>query len=100
MNSKVEMLDVNPGEKIQRPNCKTGNLMKTSLLITMLVFLMILCILSSLGVGLFYLVKDQGKTKRTVRALTIRITLSFILFIALFLAFALGLIEPHPLFGL
>ncbi len=66
----------------------------------MLVFLMILCILSSLGVGLFYLVKDQGKTKRTVRALTIRITLSFILFIALFLAFALGLIEPHPLFGL
>jgi len=73
--------------------------MNTSLTATVLILLMILLILSSLGIGLFYLVKDQGKTKRTVSALTVRIILSFALFIALFVAFALGLIEPHPLFG-
>lgn len=60
---------------------------------------MILCILSSLGIGLYYLVKDQGKSKRTVRALSVRIILSFILFIALFVAFAMGWIAPHSLMG-
>jgi len=60
---------------------------------------MILLIVSSLASGLFYLVKDQGKSKRTVKALTFRIALSFILFIALFVMFAFGWITPHALFG-
>lgn len=60
---------------------------------------MIAFILWNLGAGLYYLVKDQGKTNRTVNALSWRIILSFILFIALFVAFAFGWIEPHTLFG-
>jgi len=56
---------------------------------------MILCILASLGSGLYYLLKDQGRTKRTVKALAIRITLSFILFLGLFIAFSMGWIAPH-----
>jgi hypothetical protein len=58
---------------------------------------MIILILASLGSGLYYLVKDQGKTKRTVRALSVRIILSLLLFVALFIAFAMGWIAPHGL---
>lgn len=66
---------------------------------TFIVLVFLLLILSSLGFGLYYLFKDQGKTKRTVRALTFRIALSLILFLALLTAFALGWISPHPILG-
>jgi hypothetical protein len=59
---------------------------------------MILLIVSSLGVGLFCLVKDHGQTRRTVRALIVRVVISIVLFTTLFLAFALGVIEPHGLY--
>jgi len=49
--------------------------------------------------GLYYLVKDQGKSMKTAKALSVRIILSLLLFIALVLAFAFGLISPHPLMG-
>jgi len=58
---------------------------------------MLFLILSSLGLGLYFLVKDQGQSKRTVRALTVRITLSIILFLALIIAFAVGWLRPHGL---
>lgn len=64
---------------------------------TLLILFMILCIFFSLGSGLYYLVKDGGRTRRVVRALAIRIILSFILFIALLISFALGWISPHDL---
>lgn len=54
-------------------------------------------ILSTLASGLYYLVKDQGKSKRTVTALTVRIVLSIVLFAALLLARMFGLITPHSL---
>lgn len=73
--------------------------MNTNTLATVLIVVMILLILSSLGSGLYYLVRDRGKTDRTVKALSVRIILSFILFIALFVAFAMGWITPHSLFG-
>ena len=41
------------------------------------------------------MVKDQGKTKRTVNSLTWRIALSVILIIALITAVATGVIQPH-----
>ncbi len=66
-------------------------------LATVLIFVMIACILASLGAGLYYLVKDQGKTKRTARALSVRIILSLVLFVALLIAFAMGWIAPHGL---
>jgi len=56
-----------------------------------------LVILFSLFSGLIYLLRDGGKTKRTVKALTWRIGLSLTLFIFLIIAYATHLIEPHGL---
>lgn len=65
-------------------------------MITKLFILFImLIILGALGSGLFYLVSDSGNSKRTVKALTIRIAISMSLFIFLIIAFKLGLIKPH-----
>ena len=63
-----------------------------------IVVLLLLAILASLGSGLFYLVKDDGDNKRMVRALTIRISLSVALFVLLFVAWGLGLIQPRGSF--
>ncbi|MCU0977218.1 MAG: twin transmembrane helix small protein [Steroidobacteraceae bacterium] len=55
-------------------------------------------IVVSMGSALFHLVHDRkGETKKMVRALTVRISLSVALFVLLFIAYALGLIEPHGL---
>lgn len=59
-----------------------------------IIFVMII-IAGSLASGLFFLVRDTGDSKRTVKALTIRIGISLTLFIFLFIAFKLGLIKPH-----
>lgn len=61
-----------------------------------IIFVMIL-IASSLASGLFFLVRDNGTSTRTVKALTLRIGISLSLFIFLFVAFRLGLIHPHGL---
>mgnify|MGYP002790553642 FL=1 len=55
-------------------------------------------IVVSMGSALFHLVHDRkGETKKMVRALTVRISLSVALFVLLFIAYAMGLIEPHGL---
>lgn len=59
-----------------------------------IIFVMII-IAGSLFSGLFFLVKDSGNSKRTLKALTIRIAISLTLFIFLFVAFKFGLIHPH-----
>jgi uncharacterized membrane protein len=59
-----------------------------------IIFIMII-IAGSLASGLFFLVRDPKDSKRTVKALTIRIGLSLTLFVFLFIAFKLGLIHPH-----
>jgi len=61
-----------------------------------IIFVMIM-ILFSLGSGLIFLIKDGGKSKRTVKALTWRIVISLALFLFLFIGFSLGLIQPHNL---
>lgn len=52
-------------------------------------------IVGSLASGLIFLVRDSGDSKRTIKALTLRIGISLTLFIFLFIAFKLGLIQPH-----
>ncbi|MBT8137319.1 MAG: twin transmembrane helix small protein [Gammaproteobacteria bacterium] len=52
-------------------------------------------ILLSLGSAMFYLVRDKGDSDRTLKALTWRIGLSVALFASLFIAYWLGLIQPH-----
>ena len=54
-----------------------------------------LIILFALGSSLYFLVHDEGKSNRTVKALTWRIGLSLALFLFLFVAFSLGWIQPH-----
>lgn len=61
------------------------------------IVLVLIGIIGSLGSGLYYLLKDRDRSPRTVRALTLRISLSIALFLALLIAFATGLIKPHSL---
>jgi len=63
-----------------------------------LVVLVLLVIIGSLFSGLFYLVKDKGTSERTVRALTVRISLSVLLFILLMLGYATGVLQPHGVY--
>lgn len=52
-------------------------------------------VISSLFVALFTLVKDKGTTTRTLRALTMRVALSILLIIILFISYKTGLIHPN-----
>jgi formate hydrogenlyase subunit 3/multisubunit Na+/H+ antiporter MnhD subunit len=60
-----------------------------------IIVLALLAILFALFRGLYYMVKDQGKTKRTVNSLTWRIALSVLLIVGLIIGVATGVIEPH-----
>ncbi len=61
------------------------------------IVIIMLIILGSLFFGLIFLVRDEGKTKRTVHALTMRIACSVGLFAFLFLALHFHWISPHGL---
>ena len=62
-----------------------------------IVFLFLAVILFSLGSALYYLIKDRGQSDRTVKALTVRITLSIVLFLILMLGYYFGFISPQGL---
>ena len=64
-------------------------------MIKILIVVVLVAIVVSLGSGLFHLVKDDGQSKRMVNALTVRIALSVLLFVLLFVAWKTGLIVPH-----
>lgn len=65
------------------------------MIIKILIILIMLFIAISLFSGLFFLVKDTEDSKRTVKALTFRISISLILFILLIIGFKFGWIKPH-----
>lgn len=65
------------------------------MLVKIIIVLFLLVILYSLGSGLFFLVRERGKSTKVVKALTWRISLSLLLFFLLFFAYALGWITPH-----
>ena len=54
-------------------------------------------ILSSLGVALFFLMRDKGKSNRTVQALAMRVALSITLFLILLGSYKMGWIAPTGL---
>ena len=58
-----------------------------------------IAILFCLGSGLYYLIHDEGKTDRVLKALAWRIGISIALFILLFVAWAAGFIAPHGVGG-
>ena len=51
-------------------------------------------ILGSLGSALFFLMRDKGKSNRTVQALAMRVGFSIALFVLILLAHRLGYIQP------
>jgi formate/nitrite transporter FocA (FNT family) len=56
------------------------------------VYAILALILLSLGSALVFLIRDQGKSKRTVKMLAIRVGLSITLFIVLMASYKLGFI--------
>lgn len=69
--------------------------MLTKIIIVLFLFI----IIGSLFSGLFYLIRDKGTSERTVRALTVRISLSVLLFVLLMIGYATGLLQPHGVGG-
>jgi 4-hydroxybenzoate polyprenyltransferase len=68
------------------------------MLVKAIIILFLFIILYSLGSALFYLVRDKkSDSTRVVKALSWRIGLSMLLFILLFIAFAMGWIAPHSI---
>ena len=57
-----------------------------------LVVVLLLAIVGSLASALFFLIHDQGKSKRTVNALAVRVALSLFLFLILMAGHYFGLI--------
>ena len=60
-----------------------------------LVVAIFLGILVSLGSGMLFVLKDKGNSDRAVKALSVRIGVSVLLFALLFGLWAAGIIEPH-----
>ena len=65
------------------------------MLTKVVIVVILLGILSSLGMALFHMVKGQGSSERTARALTVRIGVSIMLFALLLVLGATGVINPH-----
>ncbi len=63
------------------------------------VVVLLLIVIGSLGSALFYMMKDRGNSKRMVRALTIRISVSVVAFLLILLFAATGIIEPNSVPG-
>ncbi len=61
----------------------------------LVVILILLGIVGSLGSALVYLFRDDNNSRRTVRALTWRVSLSVALFVLLLVGYWLGLIQPR-----
>ena len=51
-------------------------------------------IIASLGSALFFLMKDKGRSNRTVQALAMRVGLSITLFLIVLASYKLGWITP------
>ena len=64
-------------------------------MIKALIIIVLVAILGSLGSALFHLINDKGNSKRMVNALTVRISLSILLFILLIVGYYSGVIEPN-----
>ena len=65
------------------------------MVIKALVLVLLLAVLVSLFSGLFFLLRDGSHGKRTVKALTLRITLSLLLFALIMIGFQAALGVGH-----
>jgi len=61
------------------------------------VIAMLVLIVGSLGSALWFLIRDKGASERTVKALTVRISLSIFLFLLLMAGYYFGIIPKTGL---
>jgi hypothetical protein len=65
----------------------------------LIIVFILLAILASLFSGVYFMLKDRSQSTRNVKALSIRIGLSILLFALLIIAYLTGIIQPngaHP----
>ncbi|VAW40952.1 hypothetical protein MNBD_GAMMA01-328 [hydrothermal vent metagenome] len=61
------------------------------------IVVVLLFIMYNLAVAMYYMIKDKGQGKNTVRFLTVRIAVSVGLFIVILFALKMGWIQAHSL---
>jgi len=66
-------------------------------LIRIVVLALLAAIVFSLGTALYHLSSGKGDSRKLLRALTVRIALSLLLFVLLMVAWRAGLIRPRGL---
>ncbi len=59
------------------------------------VLIMVVLIFASLGTALFQLLRGEEMSERVIKALTLRVVISLLLFIILLLLFSFGVISPR-----
>lgn len=70
---------------------------ETPVIFKTIIVVLLLIVIFSLGQALFFLIKDESRSDRMLKALTWRIGLSVFIFILLIIGQAVGLIQPHGL---
>ena len=65
-------------------------------MLNFVILLVMLGILVSLGSGLLFLVRDRGKTQRTVVSLSVRVALSVVLLVLLAIGFTVRYLNAGP----
>jgi len=68
-------------------------------MIKILIVINFILILISLGAGMFFLAKDDGKSNRVITSLTLRVALSITLFVLVFAGYYFGDLKPHGIGG-
>jgi hypothetical protein len=63
----------------------------------LMIIVVFVAILLSLGSGFVALMKEKPGSRRLVNSLTVRIGLSILLFVLLFVAYYTGELQPHSL---
>ncbi|MGH8127553.1 MAG: twin transmembrane helix small protein [Gammaproteobacteria bacterium] len=65
-----------------------------AVIIHIVLIVLFLIVVATLFQALYFLARDKGETKRTVKALTWRISLSVLLFVLILVFWAVGLLKP------
>lgn len=63
----------------------------------LIIILVLVAIVASLFSGMYFMIHDRGRSTRNVKALSIRIGLSLLLFALLIIAYLTGIISPNQI---
>mgnify|MGYP001820025274 FL=1 len=64
----------------------------------LLIAAILVMIVASLALAMVFMIRDRGQSLRPVRALTLRIGLSLLVFALLFVGYFTGAIKPHGIY--